>query len=70
LNYFDKNGYLKVLIGYIWEKEGVGVLLALQSLLTLKKGIRTFNFQYFQSDEHPPNLYGHSSIETLYCPRA
>ena len=46
LNYFEQNGYLKILIGYVWENVGRGrVLVAFQSLSTIKKGTSHSNFQ-------------------------
>ena len=45
-NYAEQNGYLEILIGCIWGMVGMGgVLVALQSLLTIEKGPSPFNYQ-------------------------
>jgi hypothetical protein len=46
INYDEQNGYIKVLIGCVGEMVGVeGVLVAFQSLLTIKNGTSHSNFQ-------------------------
>ena len=46
INYAEQNGYLKILIGCVWGNDGRGGgLVALQSLLTIKKGTSPLNFQ-------------------------
>ena len=45
-NYGEQNGYLKILIRCVWRNGGCGRgLVALQSLLTIKKGTNPFNVQ-------------------------
>ena len=44
-NYTEQNGYLKILIKCVLGIDGRGGLVALQSLLTNKKGTGPFNFQ-------------------------
>ena len=46
LNCFKENGYFKILIGCVWENGGRGRgLVALQSLLTIRRGTSSLNFQ-------------------------
>ena len=45
-DYAEQNGYLKILIRWLWEKMSVGGGLdALQFFWSLKKGTRTFQFR-------------------------
>jgi hypothetical protein len=53
LDYFEQNGYRKIVIRCIWGKECWEGLVVLRSLLTLKKGTRTSDFQWNQG---PPNF--------------
>ena len=44
--YAKQNGYLKVLTGHVWKMNGLERrATCLQSLLTLKKDTKTFNFE-------------------------
>ena len=51
LNYFKQNGYLKIVIVWVWGNKGLETLVALRSLLTLQNWTRTFSFQ-----SHEPSL--------------
>ena len=45
-DYAEQNGYLKILIRWLWEKNSVGGGLgALQFFWSLKKGTKTFYFR-------------------------
>ena len=67
LNYLRKNGCLKICIAWVWGKKGVGGLVALPSLLNLKKWNRTYNFYSIELSEF---YFRIPSIRTIYAPWA
>ena len=67
LNYLRKNGCLKICIAWVWGKKGVGGLVALPSLLNLKKWNRTYNFHSIELSEFYLRI---PSIRTIYAPWA
>jgi hypothetical protein len=64
---FNKMAILKFLTDAFGERGGWGGIVALESLLTLKKQIRTFNFQSNEPSEVYTSI---SSIRIIYAPRA